>query len=83
MFLYLNELLIRNRVGSCVGRWSVHKFGFYEIGFVLFFFKFWIEEIGEKEDFEDGKHDEKFDENYCPERSSERHVLKTISVENI
>ena len=72
--------MIWSRIGWYGGCRSFYKFWIYIIGLFLLFFKFWVEKIGEKEDLEDGKHDEKFDENYCPERSSERHILKTFFV---
>ena len=52
----------------------------HELSF-LAFFGILPDEIGEKEDFEDNKDDEKLDADDEPERATQRHLSETVIVE--
>ena len=58
---------------------SIHEFRSHVAGLVAL--GVLLQEVGEEEHLEDGKHDEKFDEDDGPQRLAEAHVAETVVVQ--
>lgn len=53
------------------------------VRFTFVIIKIGIQIIGEKEGFQNGKHDKKFNQCYNPKGFAYGHVCKSITVENV